>query len=184
MSLHHCFLFALSLALVACGPAETPADTEENPAQTVANTEPGDTLPYPIYASFEELAPLFQNSNDTTYVINFWATWCKPCVEELPYFEQLAAATANDKVKVVMVSLDFKKDVRTKLYRFIKDRPLSLPVVALTDSKYNNWIDRVDPNWGGAIPVTVVYRGEERRFIDRQLESYDELLAVVNDLKS
>lgn len=141
-----------------------------------------DTLPYPIVASFDELEPIFQYQNDTTYVINFWATWCGPCVEELPYFEQLAAATKGQAVKIILVSLDFKKDVRTKLLRFVRERPLELPVIALTDTKTNEWIDRVDPDWGGAIPITIIYKGSERVFIPDQFADYEELAQAVQTI--
>ncbi len=144
---------------------------------------PGD-LPYPVYTSFDQLAPLFEQDNDTTYVINFWATWCKPCVEELPYFEKLATETANQPVKIVMVSLDFAKEVRGKLLDFVTNRPLDLPVIALVDGRYNDWIDRVDPQWGGAIPITVVYKGKKRIFKEDQFASYAELAALVNQVKS
>ena len=61
----------------------------------------------PVYEKFSELESLFQFENDTTYVINFWATWCKPCIEELPYFESLHKKYQDKKVRVVLVSLDF-----------------------------------------------------------------------------
>lgn len=141
-----------------------------------------DTLPYPVYSSFDEIEPLFTQQNDTVYVINFWATWCKPCVEELPYFERLASEMNGQPVKIVMISLDFKRDVPTKLRAFIEERPLELPVVALTDNKYNNWIDRVDEKWTGAIPVTIVYKGGLKYFYGEQFASYNELAAAVRQL--
>ena len=39
--------------------------------------------------TYKELKPLLQKTTDSIYVVNFWATWCKPCVAELPYFEKL-----------------------------------------------------------------------------------------------
>ncbi len=89
-------------------------------------------------------------------LVDFWATWCKPCVKELPYFEALHENFKGEKIKVILVSLDFKKDVETKLIPFVEEHKLKSDVVALTDHKYNEWIDKVDPEWGGAIPVTVV----------------------------
>lgn len=136
-----------------------------------------DSLSYPVYATFDEVAALFDHAQeDETLVINFWATWCKPCVEELPYFEQLAEETD---VRVVMVSLDFKKDVATKLKRFVEERKLKLPVIALADGDYDAWIDRVDPSWGGAIPVTLIRRGKKQLFHDTKFDTYEELRAAV-----
>ena len=138
-----------------------------------------------VYKTFDEFnqSRLLNLHPDTTYVVNFWATWCAPCVEELPYFERLAEETADQHVEIVMVSLDFKRDVREKLLRFIQDRPLNLPVIALTDTKTNVWIDKVDPEWGGAIPITVIYKGDERAFIAEQFSDYDELAQAVNSIQ-
>jgi len=137
-----------------------------------------DTLPYAVVSDFAKLAPLFKQQTDTTYVINFWATWCAPCVAELPYFEALAKKYANKPVRFVMVSLDFKREVDKKLLQFVRDRPLSLPVVALVDPASHVWIDQIDPTWTGAIPVTIIYRRNQRLFHDSAFENLAELEAA------
>ncbi len=147
--------------------------------QPAKNTAGAQALPYPVMETFAELEPIFQRQSDTTYVINFWATWCKPCVEELPYFEQLHKEMAGQKVKIILVSLDFKKDIPTKLLKFVRDRKLEPQVIALADGRYNDWIDKVDPQWGGAIPITVVYSPKGRRFQPEQFANYDELKRMV-----
>ncbi|MBR9920749.1 MAG: redoxin domain-containing protein [Bacteroidetes bacterium] len=129
----------------------------------------------PVYDSFEELAPVFNKDNDTTYVINFWATWCKPCVEELPYIEQIHDAYPNEKVKVILVSLDFPNQIESKLLPFIEKNELQSDVVVLLDGKYNSWIDRVDNAWDGAIPVTLIYKADKRHFINTAFHSFEEL---------
>lgn len=175
------------LALLCCcfscqsQPGTAPSDTEET-ASLQEVLQPNDTLPYPVYESFDQIAPLLNRQDDTVYVVNFWATWCKPCVEELPYFERLAREMEDRPVKIVMVSLDFRRDVRTKLLRFVRERPLDLPVVALTDQQYHNWIDRVSNEWGGAIPATVIYRKGARFFHPDQYASYAELQQAVLQL--
>ena len=136
----------------------------------------------PIYSTFDEIAPLFQKDNDTTYVINFWATWCKPCVKELPYFEELNASLQGQKAKVVLVSLDFPKKVATQLVPFVEKRQLSSEVLVLLDGKYNDWIDQVDPQWTGAIPATLIYKGEHRRFIGQAVDNVTELQAAVKEI--
>lgn len=136
-----------------------------------------DSLPYPVYSSFDQVAALFDEASDEqTLVINFWATWCKPCVEEIPYFEQLANETD---ARVIMVSLDFKKDVATKLKKFVEQRKMKLPVIALADGDYSGWIDRVEPSWAGAIPVTLIRRGKKQVFHPSKFADYDELRTAV-----
>lgn len=159
-------------------------DTTELPAQMVSNETADPDLPFPVYENFSELEYLFQYQNDTTYVINFWATWCKPCVAELPYFERLYAEKGDEKLKVVLVSLDFAKDVETKLVKFVKDRQLKPQVIAFTDGKYNTWIDKVHPDWGGAIPVTYIYNGDKVLFHDQQYESFEELKTSVHKIRT
>lgn len=133
----------------------------------------------PVYSSFEGVEDLFKQKNDTTYVINFWATWCKPCVKELPYFERVQEKYKDEKVQVILVSLDFKRQLKKKLKPFLEERKMKSKVVVLTDNKYNNWIDRVDTNWSGAIPVTVIYNAKGRRFIGKAVSDFEELDRIV-----
>ena len=133
-----------------------------------------------IYESFEDFAPLLaQTQNDTTYVINFWATWCAPCVKELPYFEKLHQAMAAQKIKVILVSLDFRKDLETKLKPFLAQRQISASVAALLDSRQAQWIDKIDPSWSGAVPATLVYRGIQRQFKEGEFENFEDLQQFV-----
>lgn len=105
--------------------------------------------------------------NDTTYVINFWATWCKPCVAELPNFEKLNTQYKGQKVKVILVSLDMKKQVEKSLLPFIKRKNLQSEVVFLNDPDADSWIGKVDKNWSGAIPATVIYNKVNRKFYEQ-----------------
>jgi len=72
----------------------------------------------PVYKTFDDFEPILHQDTDTTYVVNFWATWCGPCVKELPYFEALHKSYKNQPVKVVLVSLDFEKHIVRKLLPF------------------------------------------------------------------
>ncbi len=157
----------------------TPSAAQNAPVAAPASA----TYDIPVYSKFADFEHWLHFDNDTTYVINFWATWCKPCVEELPYFEQLHEQFRDQKVKVVLVSLDFKKDLEKKLLPFIKARQLKPTVLALTDSGYNSWIDKVNPAWGGAIPVTLIYQRGKKAFKDDQFANYQELEKMLRDLK-
>jgi len=132
-----------------------------------------------IFQNFSEIEHLFSPQNDTTYVINFWATWCSPCVEELPYFEYLNKTYQDQKVKVVLISLDFEKQIETKLKPFIQKQKLMSEVIALVDGDYNNWIDKVNPNWDGALPATFIIKGEEQKFHLGVFEKYNDLESIV-----
>ena len=177
-------LFCISticlLSLFACSSYD--GEKEAVAARLVDNTPSEAKRSFPVYDSFAEIAPIFQQQTDTTYVINFWATWCKPCVKELPYFEALHDQFKGEKLKVILVSLDFKKDIEPKLIPFVEEHKLRSNVMALTDHKYNEWIDKVDPEWGGAIPVTVVYNSEKREFVGESFADQDQLFELVKEL--
>lgn len=124
--------------------------------------------------NFLGLEPYLKKDNDTTYVVNFWATWCVPCVEELPNFEKLNAEYKDKKVKVLLVSIDFPKMAETKLLPFVKKNNLKSEVVLLNDPDANTWINKVDSTWSGAIPATIIYKGDKRRFYEKSF-SFEEL---------
>ncbi len=179
-SILFCISTVCLLSLVAC--SSSSGEKEALAAQMGDKPPPEVNTSFPVYESFAEIAPIFQEQTDTTYVINFWATWCKPCVKELPYFEALHDKFSGEKLKVILVSLDFKKDIEPKLIPFVEEHKLRSNVMALTDHKYNEWIDKVDPEWGGAIPVTVVYNSEKREFVGESFADQDQLFELVKKL--
>ncbi|MFC6096248.1 TlpA disulfide reductase family protein [Flavobacterium qiangtangense] len=124
--------------------------------------------------TFSALEHFLKKDNDTTYVVNFWATWCVPCVEELPNFEKLNATYKDKKVKVLLVSIDFPKMAESKLLPFIKEKNLKSDVVLLNDPDANSWINKVDSTWSGAIPATVIYKKDKHQFYEKSF-TYEEL---------
>lgn len=127
------------------------------------------------FEKFDELEKALVKENDTLYVINFWATWCAPCVKELPYFEAYNKETKGQKVKVILVSLDFKKQIETHFKPFLKKKKLASEVVLLNDKDYNIWLSRVDNDWSGAIPATWLIKGNRRLFAERDFENLEDL---------
>ncbi len=140
--------------------------------------EKGESLDLIVY-NFNELEPLLNKMDDKIYVVNFWATWCAPCVKELPYFEALNNEYKSKNVEVVLVSLDFPKQYETKLKPFIIKRQLKSKMVALNDVDSNTWIPKVDKEWSGAIPATVIYKNEKRAFYEKSF-NLEELKTEVN----
>lgn len=112
-------------------------------------------------------------ANDTVYVLNFWATWCAPCVAELPVFEQMQAKFANQKVKIILISTDFKRDANTRLPEFVQKKQLQCKVVLMEESNPNRYIDQVSTEWSGAIPATLIIRPSTgfERFYEKQIDA-------------
>jgi thiol-disulfide isomerase/thioredoxin len=130
---------------------------------------------------FEGLKPLLSKQNDTTYVVNFWATWCAPCIKELPHFERLNQEYSDTKLKVILVSLDFPNHFDSRLIPFIKEMDIKSEVILLDDPNSNYWIDQVSPDWSGAIPSTLIYNRNARMFFEKEF-SYDELKQIVDNM--
>ncbi|WP_066226154.1 TlpA family protein disulfide reductase [Formosa haliotis] len=166
-------LVLLVLCCLACKnePKQGQIKEENHQVETVAKSVADVNLP--IY-NFDELEPLLHKADDKVHVINFWATWCAPCVKELPHFEKLKAEYASKNVELLLVSLDFEKAYETKLKPFIIEHNLQSKVVALNDPDSNTWIPKVNDIWSGSIPATIIYSKDKREFYEQSF-TYEEL---------
>lgn len=124
---------------------------------------------------FNSFESYLHKNDETTYVINFWATWCLPCIKELPYFEQLNEKYKDQNVKVILVSLDLPKKVESNLIPFIKKKNLKSEIIHLNDPNANEWIEKVDKSWAGSIPATIIYNKKGRMFVEDSYSSFKEL---------
>ncbi len=131
--------------------------------------------------NFEQIEPLFHYQNDTTYVINFWAMWCKPCVEELPHFEAIRKNYSDKKIKVILISLDFGKNVKERLKKFRLRKKIDSEIALLDDPDADSWISKVSEKWDGALPATVIYRKDQKEVFTRQV-SYKELAKSIDKI--
>ncbi len=133
--------------------------------------------PLKVYAEFEDFQKeiLEGGHPDTTYVINFWATWCRPCVKELPFFDTLSTKYSNRPIKVILVSMDMEERIESNLKPFLERKHIKDKVVVLTAGKPNSWIDLVDPSWSGAIPATIILKGANKTFYEKSYHSFQEL---------
>ncbi len=131
--------------------------------------------------NFLGVEPMLATESDTTYVVNFWATWCGPCVKEMPHFEKLGEQYKSKKVKVLLISLDFPKQVSKNLVSFIKRKNIRQEIIHLDDPDANAWIGKVDPEWSGAIPATLIFNRNSRKFYEQSF-TYKELETALNEL--
>jgi thiol-disulfide isomerase/thioredoxin len=128
--------------------------------------------------NFDQLEPRLSTTSDSIYLVNFWATWCVPCVKELPEFEKINEIYSDEKVKVLLVSLDNPRHMESRLIPFIDEHNLNSEIVLLDDTNSNRWIPLVDQSWGGSIPATIVFTRNSRDFYEKVF-TYEELENIV-----
>ncbi|HWB64417.1 MAG TPA: TlpA disulfide reductase family protein [Chitinophagales bacterium] len=117
-------------------------------------------------------------TNDTLYVVNFWATWCKPCVNEMPYFVKAQDGFGGKKVKVVFVSMNSVRELAA-VQQFVSAKQIKEDVLLLNAGNPNNWIDTVDVSWSGAIPATVMYRNGKKVYFREGEFTQNELDSII-----
>jgi thiol-disulfide isomerase/thioredoxin len=129
--------------------------------------------------SFSQLYDRIKQGTDTLYVVNYWATWCAPCVKELPLFDRLQTTHEQTPVKVLLVSLDFGNDVLTELTSFARARNIRSEIILLDESNPNSWVGRVDGSWSGALPATVIIH-QQNYWFKEGIVTQNEIQTLIN----
>lgn len=131
----------------------------------------------------DALTSLLNNDADSVYVINFWATWCKPCIEELPHFEEANSAFSQKNVRIILVSLDSPSELERVLLPFVKKKDLKSEILLLDEQNPNEWIDKIEPEWTGSLPATIILRNRIKKkvFLEKQLEK-EELFTTIQSM--
>lgn len=126
--------------------------------------------------TLNQLDARVNKGGDTVYVVNFWATWCAPCIAELPYFEKLQATYKTQPLKVLLVSLDSKSKLDKVVVPFVKRNKYKNEVFLLNETNEQVYIDRVSKEWSGALPATLVINKKKnvRKFYEKEF-TYAEL---------
>ncbi|MGB5243950.1 MAG: TlpA disulfide reductase family protein [Lutimonas sp.] len=166
------FLFCFTL-LLACKKEKAEVQHE-----VIQRTEKQETTKIQS-VNYSELLPFLSKEDDKVYVVNFWATWCKPCVEELPFFERINEEYKDQNVEVLLVSLDFPTQMEEKVLPFIEKNEIRSKVILMSDPDQNTWIPKIDETWSGAIPATLIYTKNKRAFFEKAF-TYDQLIAELN----
>jgi thiol-disulfide isomerase/thioredoxin len=133
----------------------------------------------------DKLKEIIERRSDNVVIVNFWATWCAPCIKELPIFEKISAEKKPG-IQVYLVSMDLDLDPNPeKVYRFIDRKKLQSRVLLLNEKDPNAWIDQIDPAWSGALPATLVVdqKTGQRKFIGKELHE-GELEKVIAEVQS
>ena len=134
--------------------------------------------------SFDQFYSKKIESSKGLLIVNFWATWCKPCVAELPVFEKTNKELDLLSEKIILVNLDFNSQFKKSVSEFIQKRKIESEVIHINDTDPNSWIDKIDKKWSGAIPATVIYFDSKKVFFKEGEISYEELKNEIIKIKN
>lgn len=130
-----------------------------------------------------ELEKIIKESK-TPLLVNFWATWCMPCIEEIPYFQEEVKKHKKDSLQLILVSLDFQKQYPAALSAFVKKRKYVFPVIWLNETDADYFCPKIDSKWSGSIPATLFVNNKTgyRKFFEKQLSEEElkkEIMAIL-----
>ena len=136
-----------------------------------------------VVVKWPVLEEYIHQKNDKIKVINFWATWCKPCMEELPYFEKIHKQYQDKNVEILLVSLD-QASMSSKVKTSLEKNNITAKVVLLDEVDFNKWINQIDSTWSGAIPATLIItkNNTSKKFYEKQFtqQELEELIQSLN----
>lgn len=130
----------------------------------------------------DQLQKIMKSENEHILIVNFWATWCAPCLKELPLFEKLGAERKDILIKLVSMDMDLDPNP-SKVRDFVNRKKIKSTVLILDERNPNDWIDKVDKRWSGALPATLVINNKngKRRFVEKELHE-GELEKLIADV--
>jgi thiol-disulfide isomerase/thioredoxin len=119
-----------------------------------------------------KVTELFKNT-DSIIIINFWATFCGPCIEEIPDLIKMAKKYEKQKVKLYLVSLDFADAYPTKIKKFVAQKKYKTNVAWLDETDADYFCPLVDYNWSGSIPATLIINSTTgvKQFFEKKLSA-------------
>lgn len=179
-------LFLIS-AIISCNKNEK---TAPNTNTEISNTTPDSTTVTTNKKALKEITSeeltqlIASKKNDTIYVTNFFATWCGPCMKEIPHFAEKIEKTKGQAIKFTFVSVDAKEEWNTTVSDFADEYNLRKNIVLFDASMITpDFYTKITKTWdGGSIPFTIIKKG------DKEIEnlgflSKEDLETKLNSLK-
>jgi thiol-disulfide isomerase/thioredoxin len=132
----------------------------------------------------EDVVKSYTKNNDTVYVVNFWATFCKPCIEEIPDFIRIVKKYEKQKVKLLLVSLDLPSYYPARIAAFAKKNRYDVPIAWLNETNADHFCPMIDKSWSGSIPSTIVVNNKTgyRKFVEGEMGAGDFEAIIKNAL--
>lgn len=162
----------LSCTLVMCKQQSVP---------TPVNSSITDILVYKDFESFDR--EVLKPAKTSPTLINFWATWCVPCMEEMPILLELHRSEDYKDINFVFVNMDFEKDIETKVREYITKENIFAQTAVLDAPKPNTWIDKVNEDWSGAMPFTMVTNGDKVASHNGKFDKIEQVKELIKSIK-
>lgn len=154
------------------------------PALAGVSDQGGDATPPAIIPVDEaQVRALVSESSGKVILLNVWATWCAPCIEEFPDLLKLRSAYVTSGLEVKFLSIDHpRKDIRA-VQTFLRKMHVDFPTYIKTATNDESFINALHPDWSGAVPATFVY-DRTGRLVQTRIDSqtYEELVALIKPL--
>lgn len=129
-----------------------------------------------IKVDFEDFRNRIEEPSEKLRIYNFWATWCAPCIKEMPYFESVV--NSNKQSRLVFVSLDDDRRPE-RVVSFIEKKGINSPVWLLSEKEQKDWKQKLDEDWTGVIPATLFVAADGRSYFHKGQISEEQLKALI-----
>ena len=119
----------------------------------------------------EEVADFYKTKKEGVYVVSFWATFCKPCIGEIPYLQSISRKYNSQHVNLLLVSLDLPSYYPRKIKKFVKENNFTAPVAWLNETDADHFCPVIDKSWSGAMPATLFVNAGTgyRKFVESSM---------------
>ena len=130
------------------------------------------------------LQKLIHERRGKILLLNIWATWCLPCIEEFPDLIKLYSSQGADALEIVGISVDDPDEAVSKVLPFLKKHAVPFKVYIAHFDKQDDFINSMDSNWNGAVPATFIYDPlGKQRFLMIGQRTFDQFKQKVEQLK-
>lgn len=144
---------------------ESAAPDAKTPPETTPVSEPPSgggapvesPLPEVRAVNTAELDQIMEKTRGKVTVLNFWATWCLPCVQEMPDFVTLYNESDLESFALVSLSIDDVAEVSGAIPEFQRTHKMPFPIYVLNERNDEALLKAVRGKFNGMIPTTFIY---------------------------